>query len=38
LSVPGASEGETMVFFIEEMLAPTLNRGDLVFRVRLGSS
>jgi len=32
LSVPGASEGETMVFFIEEMLAPTLNRGDLVFR------
>lgn len=31
LSVPGAIDGETMVFFIEEMLAPTLNRGDLVF-------
>jgi transposase len=31
LSVPGAIEGETMVFFIEELLAPTLQRGDLVF-------
>jgi transposase len=30
LSVPGASDGETRVFFIEEMLAPTLKRGDLV--------
>jgi transposase len=30
LSVPGTIEGETMVFFIEEMLAPTLKRGDLV--------
>jgi transposase len=31
LSVPGALEGETMVFFVEELLAPTRNRGDLVF-------
>jgi transposase len=31
LSVPGALEGETMVFFVEELLAPTLKRGDLVF-------
>jgi transposase len=31
LSVPGAMDGETLVFFIEELLAPTLNRGDLVF-------
>jgi len=31
LSVPGAIDGETLVFFIEEMLAPTLKRGDLVF-------
>jgi transposase len=31
LSVPGAIDGETMVFFIEELLAPTLKRGDLVF-------
>ena len=31
LSVPGASEGETLVFFVEELLAPTLQRGDLVF-------
>jgi transposase len=31
LSVPGAIDGETLVFFIEELLAPTLKRGDLVF-------
>jgi transposase len=31
LSVPGAIDGETMVFFVEEMLAPTLKRGDVVF-------
>ena len=31
LSVPGAIEGETMVFFVEELLAPTLKRGDVVF-------
>ena len=32
LSVPGAIEGETLVFFVEELLAPTLKRGDVVFR------
>jgi transposase len=31
LSVPGAFEGETMGFFVEELLVPTLKRGDLVF-------
>ena len=31
LSVPGAIDGETMVFFVAELLAPTLKRGDLVF-------
>jgi transposase len=31
LSVPGAIDGETMVFFVEELLAPTLKRGDIVF-------
>jgi transposase len=31
LSVPGAIDGETMEFFVEELLAPTLKRGDLVF-------
>jgi transposase len=31
LSVPGAIDGETMVFFVEEMLAPLLKRGDVVF-------
>ena len=31
LSVPGVIDGETLVFFIEELLAPTLHRGDLVF-------
>lgn len=30
VSVPGAIDGETMVFFVEELLAPTLKRGDLV--------
>ena len=31
LSVAGAIDGETMIFFVEEMLAPTLQRGDVVF-------
>jgi transposase len=31
LSVPGAIDGETMLFFVEEMLVPTLKRGDIVF-------
>lgn len=31
LSVPGAIDGETLEFFVEELLAPTLKRGDLVF-------
>jgi transposase len=30
-SVPGAIDGETMLFFVEELLVPTLKRGDLVF-------
>lgn len=30
LSVPGAIEGETMLFFVEELLVPTLKRGDMV--------
>jgi len=30
LSVPGAIDGETMLFFVEELLVPTLNRGDIV--------
>jgi transposase len=30
LSVPGAIEGETMLFLVEELLAPTLKRGDIV--------
>jgi transposase len=30
LSVPGAIDGETMGFFVEELLAPTLKRGELV--------
>jgi transposase len=30
LSVPGAIDGDTMVFFVEELLAPTLQRGELV--------
>jgi transposase len=31
LSVPGAIDSETMVFFVEEMLAPILKRHDIVF-------
>lgn len=30
LSVPGAIEGETRLFFVEELLVPTLKRGDIV--------
>jgi len=30
LSVPGAIDGDTMVFFVEELLAPTLKRGEVV--------
>jgi transposase len=30
LSVPGAIDGETMLFFVEDLLVPTLNRGDIV--------
>jgi transposase len=30
LSVPGALDGETMLFFVEELRVPTLNRGDMV--------
>src|SRR5262249_15323793 len=30
LSVPGAIDGETMLFFVEELLVPTLKRGDIV--------
>jgi len=30
LSVPGAMDGETRLFFVEELLAPTLKRGDIV--------
>ena len=30
LSVPGAIDGETRRFFVEELLAPTLRRGDIV--------
>jgi hypothetical protein len=29
LSVPGAIDGETMLFFVEELLVPTLKRGDI---------
>lgn len=31
LSVPGAIDGEIMVFFVEEMLAPTLRPNEIVF-------
>ena len=31
MSVPKAIDGETMVFFVEEILAPQLNPGDIVF-------
>ena len=30
LSMTGAIDGETMLFFIEELLVPTLKRGDIV--------
>lgn len=30
LSVPGAIDGETMLFFVEELLVPTLHRGNIV--------
>jgi transposase len=30
LSVPGAIDGETMLFFVEELLVPTLKCGDIV--------
>ncbi len=30
LSVPGAIDGETMLFFVEELLVPTLKHGDIV--------
>lgn len=30
LSVPGAIDGETRLFFVAELLVPTLNRGDIV--------
>ena len=32
LSVPGAIDGETRLFFVEELLVPTLKRGDMVGR------
>ena len=32
LSVPGAIDGETLLFFVEELLVPTLNRGDIGLR------
>jgi transposase len=31
LRVPGAIDGETRLFVVEELLVPTLNRGDIVF-------
>lgn len=31
LSVKGSIDGETMIYFVEEMLVPTLKRGDIVF-------
>jgi len=30
LSVPGAIDGDTRLFFVEELLVPTLKRGDMV--------
>ena len=30
LSVPGAIDGDIMLFFVEELLVPTLKRGDIV--------
>ena len=29
LSVPGAIDGETLLFFVEELLVPTLKRGEI---------
>jgi len=29
LSVPGAIDGDTLLFFVEELLVPTLKRGDI---------
>lgn len=31
LSVKGPIDGETMIYFVEKMLAPTLKPGDIVF-------
>ena len=28
--MPGAIDGETLLFFVEELLVPTLNRGEIV--------
>jgi hypothetical protein len=33
LSLPGPIDGETMIYFVEEMLAPTLQPGDIVFLI-----
>jgi hypothetical protein len=30
LSVPGPIDGDTMLCFVEELLGPTLHRGDIV--------
>lgn len=30
LSVPGTIDGETMLYFVEELLVPTLHRGEIV--------
>lgn len=30
LSVPGPIDGETMLYFVEELLVPTLHRGEIV--------
>ncbi len=30
LSIPGAIDGDTMLFFVEELLVPTLKRGNIV--------
>lgn len=32
LSVPGPIDGDTRLFFVEELLVPTLKRGDMVLR------
>jgi hypothetical protein len=33
LSLPVPIDGETMIYFVEEMLAPTLQPGDIVFLI-----